>query len=284
MSLLKNKISLKLLLILIFSLLGLSARADSIMTTVKPMAMIIAAVTPPTIDVHYLVRDGHSGHHYHMRPSDRLLLKDSDYFFWLGPDLEPIMATAAKHPNSIDLSNLLDEKPELTKGGSHLWMNPIEAVALAGSVADVLSKAYPQDSALIEQRLAAFSVAIKHIDDDLKRQIASLSNRDFIALHDGYGSLVSHYQLNQLAAFYGENEQMIGASSRLALKQEVADRDKVCVLTQPQFNLKPVKSLLAADHELDFVSIDPLAMSSDMTSYEVFMKDVATKLVQCLQP
>ncbi|ROR98968.1 ABC-type Zn2+ transport system substrate-binding protein/surface adhesin [Sinobacterium caligoides] len=265
----------------LLSVLSAPLYADSVMTTVKPMAMIIKAVAPQAVEVNYLVRDGHSGHHYHMRPSDRKLLQESNYFFWLGAEFEPIMQKAAAGSNAVNLTSSFATQPTLTKGGSHLWMNPITALALATAAADTLSHDYPQYKDEIAQRLASFKQQIAQLDADLKKGLADSTTRNFVALHDAYGNLSEQYGLHQLAAFYGENEQVIGAASRAALKQQLDGSGEICVFTQPQFKLKPVQTLLG-EHQLKVLKLDPLATAQPMEAgYVGFFKDVSRQLQSC---
>jgi zinc transport system substrate-binding protein len=252
------------------------------MTTVKPMAMLLRAIAPASVEVAYLVRDGHSGHHYHMRPSEGQALQQSSQFYWLGEQFEPIMKKAANHSNSVNLTVGLADQPTLTKGGSHLWMNPLTAMNLAESAAASLTAAYPDNRDEIAANLAQLKRQVAAIDKQLQATLSDSQQRDFVALHDAYGNLASHYGLTQLAAFYGEHEQSLGAASRAALKQQLQGVDNVCIFSQPQFAMKPVATLLS-EHQLTVLELDPLAANITFSKdgYEQFMQHIATELPKC---
>ncbi|CAH0992982.1 High-affinity zinc uptake system protein ZnuA [Sinobacterium norvegicum] len=270
----------------LLAIFTLPASADSnnatVMTTVKPMAMLLRAIAPASVEVAYLVRDGHSGHHYHMRPSEGRALQQSRQFYWLGAEFEPIMSKAAQHPSSVNLTQGLANMPTLTKGGSHLWMNPVTAMALAESAASSLTSAYPDNAEEIAANLAALKQQVATIDQQLRADLSDSQQRDFVALHDAYGNLASHYGLTQLAAFYGEHEQSLGAASRAALQQQLQGVDNVCIFSQPQFALKPVETLLA-DHQLTVLELDPLAADIEFSShgFQQFMQHIGRELPKC---
>lgn len=262
--------------------LSTASYADSVMTTVKPLAMIIQAVAPKGITVNYLVPGNQCPHEYSMRPSDSRKLKESSHFFWLGKDFEPIMRPeAAIASSSVNLTASFATQPKLTKGGTHIWLNPMTALALATSAAETLTIGYPQKKNEIAQRLTTFKKEITAIDVDLKRHLANSTTKGFVGLHDAYGNLSTEFGLNQLTAFYQVNEQMIGIASRAALKKKLSNTDEVCVFAQPQFQIKPITTLLSG-HKLKILNIDPLATGdSGNAGYIEYFKDISKQIKTC---
>jgi len=78
--------------------LGLSAlvasapvAAANIVTSIKPLELIVKAVAGDDANVSTLVPAGSSPHSYTMKPSQRRALEQSDVIFWVGPEMETFL-------------------------------------------------------------------------------------------------------------------------------------------------------------------------------------------------
>jgi len=78
--------------------LGLSAlimaapvSAANIVTSIKPLELIVKAVAGDDAKVSTLVPAGSSPHSYTMKPSQRRALEESDVIFWVGPEMETFL-------------------------------------------------------------------------------------------------------------------------------------------------------------------------------------------------
>ncbi len=79
----------RFLLISCLSLWGISAQAQvQILTSIKPLQLIAAAVQEGQGEPQVLLPSGASPHYFVLRPSDAKRLAKADLFYWIGPDLE----------------------------------------------------------------------------------------------------------------------------------------------------------------------------------------------------
>ncbi|WP_166265391.1 zinc ABC transporter substrate-binding protein [Marinobacter caseinilyticus] len=67
------------------------AEPVSIVTSIKPLELLVRAVAPTSVTVTTLVPAGGSPHTYQMRPSERQALAKADLVFWVGPDMETFL-------------------------------------------------------------------------------------------------------------------------------------------------------------------------------------------------
>ncbi len=71
------------------TLLAAPALAEvRVLTSIKPLQLIAAAVQDGTGTPEVLLPPGASPHHYALRPSDIRRLGEAELFYWVGPDLE----------------------------------------------------------------------------------------------------------------------------------------------------------------------------------------------------
>lgn len=88
---------LRFLLLSCLSLLALSAQAQvQILTSIKPLQLIAAAIQDGQGEPQVLLPPGASPHYFVLRPSDAKRLDNADLFYWIGPDLENFLPRLLK--------------------------------------------------------------------------------------------------------------------------------------------------------------------------------------------
>lgn len=65
--------------------------AANIVTSIKPLELIVKAVAGDEANVSTLVPAGSSPHNYNMKPSQRRALEQADVIFWVGPEMETFL-------------------------------------------------------------------------------------------------------------------------------------------------------------------------------------------------
>lgn len=63
----------------------------NIVTSIKPLKLLVRAVATDDVTITSLVAPGGSPHNYTLRPSQRRALEQADAIFWVGPDVESFL-------------------------------------------------------------------------------------------------------------------------------------------------------------------------------------------------
>ena len=80
-------------LLLVLALSSAAARAEvDLLTSIKPLQLIAAAVQDGVGTPAVLLPAGASAHQYSLRPSDVQHVREADLFYWIGPDMESFLA------------------------------------------------------------------------------------------------------------------------------------------------------------------------------------------------
>jgi len=88
---------LPLVVSLLLSGVLLPARAEvQVLTSIKPLQLIAAAIQDGTGQPAVLLPPGASPHHYALRPSDLRQVRDATLVYWIGPDLEAFLPAVLK--------------------------------------------------------------------------------------------------------------------------------------------------------------------------------------------
>lgn len=67
------------------------AADTTVVTSIKPLELLVRAVATDDVTVTSLVAPGSSPHNYTLRPSQRRALEQADAIFWVGPDVESFL-------------------------------------------------------------------------------------------------------------------------------------------------------------------------------------------------
>ena len=150
---------------LIAALLGMTGVANSaVLVTIKPVHSIVAAVTEGVAEPDLLLDGTVSPHLDRIKPSVLRSLRKADLVIWVGEGIETFLTSAiAQLPESVqvitlaesDLPTLLplrDSHDHAHKNGDHnnkldphLWLDPVNAAAIADIVAERLAVLYPTE-------------------------------------------------------------------------------------------------------------------------------------------
>ena len=90
-----------------------------ILTTIKPLQMIIYELSLGVFLPDRLLPDGFTPHDYHLKPRDRQAVQEADLIVWLGPEMEPYL-------------NALVEQYTHASGAASLSSNVVNVSAIPG--------------------------------------------------------------------------------------------------------------------------------------------------------
>lgn len=80
----------------------------------------------------------------------------------------------------------------------HVWLDPVNAKAMARSITTALSKEVPKDKATFEKNLKAFDQQADKLDEQFKQAVADGSKKELLVTHAAYGYLAERYGFTQL--------------------------------------------------------------------------------------
>ena len=274
------------------------ASANKVVTSTHPLALITAELVPTVITVESVGGRNHGLHHQGFKPSQIKRVSEADLVLWLGVEIDASFAKvmAKAEPFAIrDLAALVSLQAPLSSSVKehgerhddhhgaidvHVWLNPLNALALAAEISLQLVSTWPQYKAEIEANFRQFRSKIEPISIE---SLEKYQNRDFLALHDAYGHLARFYGLNSIGAIVGSAGEKPGAQHLWQLEKQLNGRDAICILVQPQFSQRYLSSI---GNVVSVVSaeIDPAASDYIVTKGEFirYSKDIAKSLAACI--
>lgn len=308
-------------LLLAASLLGIQGTAMAaprIVTSIKPLELLVHAIAPENTEVTSLVPAGASPHTYQMRPSQRRALADADRIFWVGPRMETFLErllsgedfqqrqvalwnesadegqdeeahTAHEH----DEMHPADKPQDSHDHGHdhdhgegedpHLWLDPEMALAMVREIQAQLAMLPGAQPAELAANVASFEQALRTAEADIRQRLEAVRDISLFTYHDAFRRFADHYGLEIQGVLTLNPEQSPGARHIAELQQKLMASQNVCLLTEPQFNRQWWRSITEGIH-LVTSTWDPLASNIDSSprGYIEFQYAIADAVLACL--
>jgi len=249
----------------------LAAERPIALVSVAPHRYFVEKIAGDTVDVEVLVPAGASSHTYEPTPKQMLAATKADVWFRVGEGFEKKIASSLSQYNpQMTMVNMRDGVEMITIDPEeaarhhaccfsdfqdvHIWLSAREAKAQAKTIAEALSKRYPQNSALYQKNVEQFLSELAALDRELSEITAAKQSAYVMVSHPAYAYFARDYGFIQLPIeFEGKDPS---PQQLLELMQAAKSHGVTRVFTQPQHSSKGPK-LLAQQLDAEVVEIDP---------------------------
>ena len=304
----------RLIVVLITLLLTPIALASPrVVVSIAPLHSLATGVMAGVAEPRLLIAANASPHAYALRPSDARALSQAELVLWVGEGLENTMTQPLASLSGKARLITLEEAEGVwhlgaRKGGewegheahshhhhgehaahgneeydSHLWLAPANARRIVELLRDALLELDPAHAARYQQNAEGMLVEIDALERRLREQLAAVRQRPYIVFHDAYQYFEQSFELQAVGAITISPERAPGARRIAEIRRVIAERQAVCVFSEPQFRPAVVTVVLegsAARHG----ELDPLGSTLAPGAEQWFqlMQGLADSLQQCL--
>ncbi|WP_367652166.1 zinc ABC transporter substrate-binding protein [Pseudomonas protegens] len=292
-----------------FSLFAIgSAQAEvRVLTSIKPLQLIAAAVQDGVAVPEVLLPPGASPHNYALRPSDVRKVQSVDLLYWIGPDMEGFLPRVLKGRSlpSVAVQDLpgmklrhfaedshshaedADEHDHDHRPGTldaHLWLSPVNARVIATRMAADLSAADPANAARYQSNLKAFSERLDALDARLKARLAGIAGKSYFVFHEAFDYFEDAYGLKHAGVFSVAAEVQPGAQHVAAMRARLQRVGKTCVFSEPPLRPRLAETLVAG-LPVKLAELDALGGYTPATAqgYEQVLEKLGNDLAGCLE-
>jgi zinc transport system substrate-binding protein len=290
-----------------FLLIGSAQAEVKVLTSVKPLQLIAAAVQDGVAVPEVLLPPGASPHNYALRPSDVRKVQSVDLLYWIGPDMEGFLPRVLKGRTlpSVAVQDLpglklrhfaednhshaeeADEHDHDHRPGSldaHLWLSPINARVIASKMAADLSAADPANAARYQSNLKAFDERLDALDLRLKARLAGIAGKPYFVFHEAFDYFEDAYGLKHTGVFSVAAEVQPGAQHVAAMRTRLQEVGKTCVFSEPPLRPRLAETLVAG-LPVKLAELDALGGYTPATAqgYEQVLEKLGNDLAGCLE-
>jgi zinc transport system substrate-binding protein len=290
-----------------FSTVTAADASVRVLTSIKPLQLIAAAVQDGIAVPEVLLPPGASPHNYALRPSDVRRVQEADLLYWIGPDMETFLprVLSGRSKASVPVASLPgmhlrhftasaehhdddeDEHDHDHRPGSvdaHLWLSSVNARAIAAKMAADLSQADPDNAARYESNAKAFDARLDALDAKIKQRVAGISSKQYFVFHEAFDYFEEAYGLKHAGVFAVSSEVQPGAQHVAAMRARLTEFGKTCVFSEPP--LRPrLADTLSAGLPVKLAELDGLGGYTPATAqgYEQLLSKLADDLARCLE-
>lgn len=255
-----------------------------------------------------LVNGVGSPHTYALRPSEVRSLSRADVVFWIGPDFEiflqkplralapdalsialmdqssvKVLSSRRNGLSSASLQNSEDEKAGTYARDGHVWLDPVNAIAMVRVIAQSLQQADTANAEVYAGNAAATISALEKLNSDLSNQLGPFQKVPFVVFHDAFQYFEKRYGLISIGSLVDTPEQITSAKRVAALRAEITRRRPACIYAEPSA-APDLARMLMEGTSLKLGSLDPEGndLSPGTDFYYNLMRKLANDFSSCL--
>nr|WP_249121423.1 zinc ABC transporter substrate-binding protein [Pseudomonas sp. 14A] len=288
-------------------LIGTAQAEVKVLTSIKPLQLIAAAVQDGVAIPEVLLPPGASPHNYALRPSDVRKVQSVDLLYWIGPDMEGFLprVLGGRSLPSVAVQDLpglklrhfgadnhshseeADEHDHDHRPGSldaHLWLSPVNARVIADKMAADLSAADPANAQRYQSNAKAFDERLDALDQRLKKRLANVEGKPYFVFHEAFDYFEDAYGLKHAGVFAVAAEVQPGAQHVAAMRKRLQETGKTCVFSEPPLRPRLAETLVAG-LPVKLAELDALGGYTPATAqgYEQVLEKLGNDLAGCLE-
>ncbi|NYJ14500.1 zinc transport system substrate-binding protein [Rhizobium leguminosarum] len=311
-----------------------AADAPVVVTSIKPIHSLVAAIMQGVGEPELIVDGAASPHTYSLKPSNARALQEAKVIFWTGPGLEAFLEKPLQALGSKASIAELDHAPGLVKlpfreGGAfephedgdehhgasaegedhdhaagtghddhdhghdgdhghgafdtHLWLDPMNAKAMAAVITTTLVAADPANALTYQANAKALDDKLTALDKEIAATVAPVKDKPFIVFHDAYQYFEHRYGIRVAGSITVSPETIPGAERVSEIHRKVGELGATCVFAEPQFEPRLVNVVIEGTNARSGV-LDPEAatLKAGPDLYFTLMRGIAESMKDCL--
>lgn len=229
-------------------------------------ADIVARVGGERVAVWSVIPSGADPHTWEASAQEMARLGEMDVFISMGANLEPFIEAGAwrravqqagltelvlaDHLDLIAVDRVIDHGDhthDLRGGDPHVWLDPLQGVAIAEVVAAFLTEQDPAGAASYEANAAGLAAELQEIDLAYQALIerTPADRRKLVVFHDAYTYLSDRYGYEVVGVVLPNPDAEPSAQRAAELVATIRDQQIGIVFAEPQFSSDVLEAIAA---------------------------------------
>jgi zinc transport system substrate-binding protein len=302
-----NKFFFAILILLQF--IAANAWALKVCSSIKPLHGIVSAIAADNTSELILDNAYVDLHHYALKPSDVLKIKQCEVIFIISKDFESfadkLNKIANKNSQIVELATNKNIKLLKTREKNiysqeedpdeehehehhhhhgiydyHIWLNIDNAKIMAKDIALHLTNLDPANKKIYEHNLENFLEQLSKLDAELTTNLRAVASAPYMVFHDAYQYFEEKYQLNGIGAISLNFSHPLSLHTMAEIKKIVATNKVRCIFKEPNLSNKLVEKI-ATNVKIQTINAEWIEATTD--AYLLLMRNLATDMIDCLK-
>lgn len=258
--------------------------------SIAPLADFARQVGGDHVQVITLVPPGASPHTYELTPSQAEQVAKARLLVLNGVGLEywaDKVIQSADNPDLIvvDTSQgieILEGDADEPGGNPHIWLDPQNAIVQVGHIRDALIQADPAHADDYRANAERYIAELEALDQEIASEVATWSNRQFIAFHPAWVYFARRYGLEQAAVIEHSPGQEPSPAEVAQIVETARRIGAKAIFAEPQFSSKAAQAI-AEESGSQVLFLDPLGSSLEDPTYLNLMRYDVAQMAKALQ-
>jgi len=192
--------------------------------------------------------------------------------------------TASGHEHhDAEATHAADDHHDHGAFDTHLWLDPMNAKAMAAMITTTLVAADPANALTYQGNAKALDDKLDALDTEIKGIVAPVKDKPFIVFHDAYQYFEHRYGIRVAGSITVSPETIPGAERVSEIHSKVGQLGATCVFAEPQFEPRLIDVVIEGTHAKSGV-LDPEAatLKAGPDLYFTLMRGIANSMKGCL--
>ena len=167
----------------------------------------------------------------------------------------------------------------------HVWLDPVNAWAMARMIAEALSEADPANAATYAENAHELVHRLDDLTEEVAALVAPVRGEPFIVFHDAYRYFEDRFGLTTVGSAVVSEERSPGVRRIRELRDKVRRSGAACVFSEPHFDQRLVATIIEGT-AIRSGTVDPLGVNVENGPelYFAMLRNMAAAFTNCLAP
>ena len=167
----------------------------------------------------------------------------------------------------------------------HVWLDPVNAWAMARMMAEALSEADPPNAAVYQENVQKLLHRLDNLTEEINEQVAPVRGQPFIVFHDAYRYFEDRFGLTAMGSAVVSEERSPGVRRIRELREKVRQLGVTCVFSEPHLDQRLVATIIEGtairSGTVDGLGVD---VENGPELYFTMLGNLAASFSGCLAP
>ena len=167
----------------------------------------------------------------------------------------------------------------------HVWLDPVNAWAMARMMAEALSEADPANTAVYQENVQKLLHRLDDLTEEIDEQVAPVRGQPFIVFHNAYRYFEDRFGLTAMGSAVVSEERSPGVRRIRELREKVGQSGVTCVFSEPHFDQRLVATIIEGtairSGTVDGLGVD---VENGPELYFTMLGNLAASFSGCLAP
>lgn len=278
-----------------------AAATPHVVTTIRPLQLIVSAITDGVSEPDLLIPPEASYHHFTLRPSSMRSLTGASMVIWIGPELETWLSDVIwQLPQRVDVITVTELEGIRTlplvdnavisgdahhagRIDPHLWLDQDNARVVARAVTEELTELDQTNAHRYRDNLVRFEAAVTSAHELQAARLAPLADRDYVIYHNALQYFERQHGLSPSLVFVQDDEIQPGIRQLLTVQQALAGQSPACLMLDSTANVDVIRTILDG-RDLPQIPVDTVGeqVEPGPGGYVALLDSITTSYAQCL--